>query len=445
MAPVFSKIGIIGGGVSGLAAAKQLAHHNPLVFEASDYIGGVWRHCSYSSTKLQSLRCDYDTSFPSYTEILEYLTSYANHFDVLKFVRFNSKVVEIRFVGDMEATDLTGETWARSLHTIDYCKLQKEETSQLLKGKKVAVIGFKKSAIDLALECAEENQGPEGQPCTMVVRTLHWTVPHYWIWGLPFYMFYSTRSSQFLHEKPNQSFLRTLLCLLLSPMRRGASKFIESYLLWKLPLQKYGLKPDHPFEEDYASCQMAIMPENFFSEADKGKILFKRASNWWFSKEGIEFDDDTKLEADVVVLATGYDGKKKLKAILPEPFRTLLEYPSGIMPLYRGTIHPLVPNMAFVGYLESVSNLHTSELRSIWLARLVDEKFKLPSVEKMIEQTTKEMAVTKKTTRFYKRHCISTFSINHSDEICEEMGWNSWRKKNWISEAFSPYGSQDYL
>ena len=111
----------------------------------------------------------------------------------------------------------------------------------------------------------------------------------------------------------------------------------------------------------------------------------------------------------------------------------------------RGTIHPLVPNMAFVGYLESVSNLHTSELRSIWLARLVDEKFKLPSVEKMIEQTTKEMAVTKKTTRFYKRHCISTFSINHSDEICEEMGWNSWRKKNWISEAFSPYGSQDYV
>ncbi|KAK4546712.1 hypothetical protein RGQ29_032874 [Quercus rubra] len=479
MAPVFSKIGIIGGGVSGLAAAKQLAHHNPLVFEASDYIGGVWRHCSYSSTKLQD-----STSFPSYTEILEYLTSYANHFDVLKFVRFNSKVVEIRFVGDMEATDLTGKlgdyptilsghpVWevavqtnhsdtiewyafeflvvcigkyedvpkipefprskgpeifqGKVLHTIDYCKLQKEETSQLLKGKKVAVIGFKKSAIDLALECAEENQGPEGQPCTMVVRTLHWTVPHYWIWGLPFYMFYSTRSSQFLHEKPNQSFLRTLLCLLLSPM-------------------KYGLKPDHPFEEDYASCQMAIMPENFFSEADKGKILFKRASNWWFSKEGIEFDDDTKLEADVVVLATGYDGKKKLKAILPEPFRTLLEYPSGIMPLYRGTIHPLVPNMAFVGYLGSVSNLHTSELRSIWLARLVDEKFKLPSVEKMIEQTTKEMAVTKKTTRFYKRHCISTFSINHSDEICEEMGWNSWRKKNWISEAFSPYGSQDYL
>lgn len=60
--------------------------------------------------------------------------------------------------------------------------------------------------------------GPDGQPCTMVVRTLHWTVPSYWIWGLPFFLFYSTRSSQFLHERPNQSFLKSLFCLLSSPM-----------------------------------------------------------------------------------------------------------------------------------------------------------------------------------------------------------------------------------
>ena len=110
----------------------------------------------------------------------------------------------------------------------------------------------------------------------------------------------------------------------------------------------------------------------------------------------------------------------------------------------RGTIHPLIPNMAFVGYIESVANLHTSELRSIWLGRLVDNKFKLPSVEEMLEQTSKEMEIMRQSTRFYKRHCISTFSINHSDEICEEMGWNAWRKKNWLLEAFSPYSSQDY-
>ncbi|XP_061369052.1 probable flavin-containing monooxygenase 1 [Gastrolobium bilobum] len=504
-----SKIAIIGAGVSGIAATKQLSHHNPLVFEASDSIGGVWKHCSYNSTKLQSHQRGYEFSdfpwperdnsdFPTHLEILDYLHSYAEHFDVLKNIRFNSKVVEIRFVGDQDASDfedygnpLPGQpVWevavqtnqsdtiqwyafefvvvcigkygdiplipefqdskgpevfkGKVVHTLDYCKLDQEAATELLKGKKVVVVGFKKSGIDIATECAQANQGPEGQACTMVIRTLHWVVPHYWIWGLPFFLFYSTRSSQFLHERPNQGLLKALLCLLLSPVRRGISKFIESYLLWKLPLDKYGLKPEHPFEEDYASCQMAIMPENFFSEADKGKIVFKKASKWWFWSEGVEFEDNSKIEADVVILATGFDGKKKLKTILPEPFRSLLDYPSGIMPLYRGTIHPLIPNMAFVGYIESVTNLHTSEIRSLWLSGLVDDKFKLPSVEKMFSQILKEMEVMKRSTRFYERHCISTYSINHSDEICEDMGWSSWRKKNWITEAFSPYSSEDY-
>nr|GMC47660.1 probable flavin-containing monooxygenase 1 [Ipomoea batatas] len=481
MAAVHCKIGIIGAGISGLAAAKQLSEHEPVVFEATDCIGGVWKHCSFRSTKLQTPRCDYEFSdfpwtqrdnstFPTYQEILDYLHSYATHFDILKFVKFNSKVVETRFIGHRESTGSGGDNngeygsllpghpvWEVAVQTnqSETLQLDKEESTQLLKGKKVVVFGYKKSAIDLAVECAEANQadlsmclnkGTDGQACTMVIRTLHWTVPHYSVWGLPFYLFFSTRSSQFLYERPKQGLARTLLCHLLSPLRWGVSKTIESYLSWKLPLDKYGLRPDHPFVEDYASCQMAILPENFFPEAEKGKIQFKKASSkWWFWEGGVEFEDGTRLEADVVILATGFDGKKKIRTILPDPFRSLLEFPgSGTMPLYKGTINPLIPNMAFVGFIESVSNLHTAEIRCKWLSRLVDGHFKLPKVEKMVEQTQEEVEIMKRSTRFYKRSCISTFSINHSDEICEEMGWESWRKKTWLSEAFSPYNSQDY-
>lgn len=88
----------------------------------------------------------------------------------------------------------------------------------------------------------------------------------------------------------------------------------------------------------------------------------------------------------------------------------------------RGVIHPLVPNMAFVGYMESVSNLRTAELRCKWVARLAEDRFKLPSIDGMLEQTAREVQVMKRTTRFYKRQCISTFSINHTDEISQEMG-----------------------
>ncbi|KAI7731092.1 hypothetical protein M8C21_028097 [Ambrosia artemisiifolia] len=433
---IFSKIGIIGGGISGLAAAKELAQYEPVVLEATDSIGGVWKHCSFRTTKLQTPRCDYEfsdfpwplrdnSSFPSYAEILDYLSSYATHFDLFKFIKFNSRVTQIRLATDQPHDKPLWEVAA--VQTINGSTLVQ-------------------SAIDLALECAQANQGEEGKSCTMVVRTSHWIVPHYSIWGLPFYLFYSTRFSQFLHQRPNQGALRNLLCLLLSPARKATSKLIESYLLWKLPLVKYGLKPDHPFEEDYASCQMAILPDTFFSEADKGKINFKRASSWWFSEGGVEFDDNTKLEADLVILATGYDGKKKIRDVLPQPFCSFLEFPSsgGMMPLYRGTINPYIPNMAFMGYVESVSNLHTSEIRCKWLARLIGGKFKLPSMEKMVEQIQTEAEIMKKTTRFYKRTCISTFSINHSDEICQEMGWTSWRKKTWLAEAFSPYNSRDY-
>ncbi|KAD4180524.1 hypothetical protein E3N88_29115 [Mikania micrantha] len=475
MAVMFSKIGIIGGGISGLAAAKQLAQYNPVVLEATDSIGGVWKHCSFRTTKLQTPRCDYEfsdfpwplrdnSSFPSYTEILDYLNSYATHFDLFKFIRFNSRVTEIRLAIDHDhenpnnsnnnlvspgkpvwevAVQTTNGSsdhvqWygfefvvvcmgkygdvpiipkyvenkgpevfkGKVMHSQEYSDLTPQDSSTLLKGKKVVVVGYKKSAIDLAVECAQANQGEDGKSCTMVVRTLHWIVPHYSIWGLPFYLFYSTRFSQFLHQRPNQGTFRNLLCHLLSPARKATSKMIESYLLWKLPLAKYGLKPEHPFEEDYASCQMAILPESFFQEADKGMINFKRASDWWFWEGGVEFEDKTKLEADLVILATGYDGKKKLKA--------------------------------------SVSNLHTSEIRCKWLARLIGGKFKLPSMEKMVDQINTETQIMKKTTRFYKRTCISTFSINHTDEICQEMGWSSWRKNNWFAEAFSPYNSRDY-
>ena len=45
------------------------------------------------------------------------------------------------------------------MHTLDYCKLNDESADKLMRGKKVVIIGYKKSAIDLAVECAEANRG----------------------------------------------------------------------------------------------------------------------------------------------------------------------------------------------------------------------------------------------------------------------------------------------
>ena len=152
-----SKVGIIGAGISGIAAAKQLSGYSPVVFEATDSIGGVWKHCSYTSTKLQTPRCDYEFSdypwperdnstFPSHVEILKYLHDYATHFDVLKHIKFNSRVVEIRYVGESHSTDNIQPTLSSETST-EYGSLLKghpvwEAATQNNKSKTVEVISL---------------------------------------------------------------------------------------------------------------------------------------------------------------------------------------------------------------------------------------------------------------------------------------------------------------
>ena len=45
------------------------------------------------------------------------------------------------------------------LHAMEYSVLDERSAYELIKGKRNVVIGFQKSAMDLAAECAEANQG----------------------------------------------------------------------------------------------------------------------------------------------------------------------------------------------------------------------------------------------------------------------------------------------
>ncbi|KAL6662341.1 hypothetical protein ACP70R_000200, partial [Stipagrostis hirtigluma subsp. patula] len=223
-----SRVAIIGGGISGLAAAKQLAEHDPVVFEATQSVGGVWRHCVYRSTRLQTPRRSFQFSdyawrdaggpvLPTHAEVVEYLEGYADRFGLWRYVMLGAKVVGVNYVGGSGAAGCIDELWSgggrplrgtpmwevgittgdsdtvqwhkfefvvmctgkygdvprmpefpagmgpevfrgKVMHSLDYCKLSEQETVELMRGKKVIVVGYRKSAIDLALECAEANQ-----------------------------------------------------------------------------------------------------------------------------------------------------------------------------------------------------------------------------------------------------------------------------------------------
>nr|GFD18650.1 probable flavin-containing monooxygenase 1 [Tanacetum cinerariifolium] len=64
--------------------------------------------------------------FPSYVEILDYLDSYADNFDLFKFINFNSKVTEIRFVGDQDIMAYQSLTSGKPVWEVAVCNTKSD-------------------------------------------------------------------------------------------------------------------------------------------------------------------------------------------------------------------------------------------------------------------------------------------------------------------------------
>jgi dimethylaniline monooxygenase (N-oxide forming) len=117
-------VAIVGAGISGLLACKYVLEIglHPIVYEADDEIGGIWRH-TIQSTKLQTNKESFQFSdfpwdssvkedCPSSQQLLDYLNSYAQHFSIIPYIRFNSKVIDIDYVGESNEDMKSWELWS---------------------------------------------------------------------------------------------------------------------------------------------------------------------------------------------------------------------------------------------------------------------------------------------------------------------------------------------
>ncbi|RZC45712.1 hypothetical protein C5167_038668 [Papaver somniferum] len=294
------------------------------------------------------------------------------------------------------------------IHSMDYSAMDDSDAAKFVKGKRVVVVGLQKSALDIANECAIAN-GVEN-PCTLIYRNAHWNVPDYLPYGVHLGYLYLNRFSELLLHKPGEGLFLGLLATLLSPLRWAASKFVESYIKSKFPLKKYNMVPEHSFLQEISSCSLSTAPEKFYDRAP--------------------------LETDVVILATGYKGDEKLKNIFKSP--TFQNYIMGCsnstVALYRECIHPRIPQLAVIGYSESVANLCTSEMRCRWLAHFLDDGFKLPSIKKMEKNVLEwEKFFKRYSGQYYRHSCIGVLHIWYNDQLCKDMGCNPKRKKGFYA------------
>ena len=117
------QVAIIGAGISGLLACKYTLSKgfHPIVFESQGSVGGVWTK-TVETTNLQTPKPVYQFSdfpwpssvtevFPNQHKVLDYVQSYAQHFDLLKHIKFNTKVAGIKYEGPQDEEIQSWSLW----------------------------------------------------------------------------------------------------------------------------------------------------------------------------------------------------------------------------------------------------------------------------------------------------------------------------------------------
>jgi dimethylaniline monooxygenase (N-oxide forming) len=354
---------IIGAGSSGLVSVKALVDRGVPCdcFEESDRVGGLWvfgnkngRSAAYRSLAINTSRQrmqyadfpmpDSYPDYPGHADIAAYFSAYAEHFDLARHIRFGTRVEHVEPADDGYEVTLSDGTRARygavivanghhwhphfpdpplpgsfsglTLHSSDYVDPSEPHD---LRGKRVVVLGFGNSAVDIACELAAP-----GNAARVVLSTRRgaWVLPKY-VLGRPVDQL-----------RVGPSFL---------PAKYAARLAELFYPLVIGNLAALGLpKPDHPLGGAHPTVSQNLLPMLKAGRVTpKPTIAELRGS-------AIAFADGSQEPFDALVYATGY--QVKFPFFAPQ----FVSAPKNELPLYFRTLHPERKNLFFVGLAQPV-------------------------------------------------------------------------------------------
>lgn len=467
-------VAVIGGGVSGLAAAKAFDErgHRVLGFERTHDFGGVWEPSrSYPDVQTQSpkdLYCYTDLPMPDdYPEwpkgpqVHAYLHSYAEKHDLGRLFRLNTNVqsMDRRDGGGWTLTiEAAGMTWKEDVDFVAVCTGQfsykniishpgqdefvaaggqvmhsSEYTdTSIMAGKKVVVLGGSKSATDIAVNAV--NSGAD--EVTWVYREPVWRVP-YFIGGINFKRLLYMRAQEQQFNAWGKSGLQRVIAAVLKPLVWVNFRGLETLLKAQLGLRKHNMVPDVPIEKD-ASCSLPIVTPGLFEHLKAGKIRPIQGTYDHYDGGEIVMDTGDRVKADLSVLAVGW---KLGIPYLPEAELAKLIEGDGQYRVYRLSVNPDLPDMGFVGFNSSFCTVLSAEMIANWLVRYMDgqlaeqptDKDMRDNIEMMLHWRRKERPAA----QVYGGLCSAPFHFKHFDELLADMGATKRKRSNPLTEQFS--------
>ena len=420
------KIAIIGAGCSGIATIKQLLEagiSDVTCFEQNDRVGGNWIYTSDSShssimatthiisSKKRSEYSDFPMpdeypDYPSHSQLLSYFESYAVHFGLKKYIRFNTKVDKVLLGEDgrwelytklaykpemydyllvsnghhsvPRHPDIKGNFTGEYLHSHDF------KTKEPYTGKRVLVIGGGNSACDCAVECSRV-----ATYVAMSMRRPHYIVP------------------KFMMGKPTDTFndkLRYIPDIIAERIRRTSLKLqIGKY-------EDYGLKtPDFPITKDHPTVNSELL-----YALRHGKVIPKSGIVKATGKT-IFFEDGSNENFDVIIGATGY----KIATPFFDP--DFLDYSEAdSIPLYLRMFHPVYHQLIFIGLVQPQGSVWPlSEVQARLAAHYIKGTWHLPvDIETLAKKEAEKISLG-----FLKniRHTVEVHFTPYLDSMMKEV------------------------
>ena len=347
---------IIGAGPCGLSMAVAFQRRNIHfdIIDLGDQIGGMWdinrkETAVYESAHFISSKTmsgfndfpmpDYYPDYPNHELLLKYIQSYARAHNLEEHVMLRTRVEEVSPIGDKECWVVklgngelrqyrgvicaTGLTWYPNLpeypgsfageayHTFHYKSMDE------LRGKKVLIVGAGNSGCDIACDAANA-----AQKAFISLRRGYYFLPKY-IFGIP--------TDVYAHQRLK----------LPAWLERPFNEFLlNNFLVGNL--ENYGLpKPDHRLLESHPIMNTRIL--HYLGHGDlvaKGDIQTLKAHS-------VVFRDNSEVEIDLILYATGYHRKYPFLA------EKYLQFRNGKLDFYLEVFHRKYNNLFFIGCIET--------------------------------------------------------------------------------------------
>ncbi|XP_053735842.1 flavin-containing monooxygenase 5-like isoform X2 [Synchiropus splendidus] len=404
------RVAVVGAGCSGLACVKICVEEGlePVCFESTDDIGGLWRfkdsrekeqpsiYRSLVTNTSKEMMCFSDfpmpDHFPNYlhnTQVLHYLRLFVQHFHLLKYFQFQTRVKnvvprpdfsesgqwevvttsssgeETRHIFDgvlvcsgqynrpaVPLTDFTGyATFAgQCLHSWEY------KDAEAFRGKRVVIVGIGNSGGDIAVEVSRV-----ASKTFLSTRKGVWVMGRTLTRGLPVDLTSITRLNNILTNLPVRSLVNS---------------WIEGKLNHTFDHGLYGLKPAYRFMD-----RKPLINDDLPGRILQGALVVKPNVKE-FNGSAVLFEDGSEeKDVDAVVFCTGYRAAYRFLPV------SLTDGPAHELQLYRKMFFPALhpPTLAVMGLFHvNGPNMPIMELQARWAVKVFTGLSRLPSKDEML-------------------------------------------------------------